>query len=637
MDTASMTEPGVDVTPLNSLLKRHVLLGMVLVLCGCALNTMPAAAAQDGPVVSVQTAWSTDRARPGDPFRLAVVFEIKQGYHINADAGQLEALDDIQLIPTRVTVKAASAGVTLASPRFPEAHPMKVSFSQRDLMVFSGRTAVYLTGQLAHGSPVDAVRLEIELVYQACDAHVCLFPEKKILTATLPVAEAGRQPLATHPEIFGGAPTATAASPKRVGFDMFGWRFSLNPHSGWGFSLLLLTAALGGLLLNFTPCVLPLLPIKIMSLSNAAGNPSRCLALGFSTFLGVIAFWLVLGSAIALISGFTATNQLFQYPLFTILIGVIIGIMALGMWGLFSVRLPGFIYRINVNYETLSGSFIMGILAAILSTPCTAPFMGAAAAWAATRHPLTTLATFAAIGLGMALPYLILSAASDLVRKMPRSGPASQLIKEIMSLFMLAAAAYFIGSGLSAVLAAPPNPPGKFYWWVVMGFVAAGGFRLVLGTLKVARSKVSRWVFTGLGILLVAGAVFGGLRLTDDGPIDWIHYTPERLAHASEAQKIVFIVFTAEWCLNCKALEEGVLSTPAVAALLAEADIVPIKVDITGNNPAGKALLKSYGSLTIPFLVIMSSQKTEAFRSDYYTADQLLETVEDLRKQAPAG
>ncbi len=103
----------------------------------------------------------------------------------------------------------------------------------------------------------------------------------------------------------------------------------------------------------------------------------------------------------------------------------------------------------------------MGILAAILSTPCTAPFMGAAAAWAATQPPWTTLATFAAIGIGMALPYLVLSASPALVEKMPKTGPASLLIKEVMGLFMLAAAAYFIGIGLAAIFSSPPNPPSK--------------------------------------------------------------------------------------------------------------------------------------------------------------------------------
>ena len=187
-----------------------------------------------------------------------------------------------------------------------------------------------------------------------------------------------------------------------VNFDLFGWQFSINTSSGFGWIALLLTAALGGLLLNLTPCVLPLIPIKIISLSHVAQDRRKCFFLGLAMSMGVLVFWTGLGILIALISDFTATNQLFQYPVFTILVGAVIGIMALGMFGFFSVRLPRFIYTLNPQQDSPQGSFGLGILAAVLSTPCTAPFMGAAAAWAATQTPLTTLATFAAIGGGMA-------------------------------------------------------------------------------------------------------------------------------------------------------------------------------------------------------------------------------------------
>jgi thiol:disulfide interchange protein DsbD len=306
--------------------------------------------------------------------------------------------------------------------------------------------------------------------------------------------------------------------------------------------------------------------------------------------------------------------------------------MAFGMCGLFSVHLPNFIYRFNPGQDTLHGSFGLGILTAILSTPCTAPFMGAAAAWAATRHPATTMVTFAAIGTGMALPYLILSASPGLVQKMPRTGPASVLIKEVMGLFMLAAAAYFIGTGLSGILIEPPNPTGKLYWWAVMGFTAAGGVWLAYRTIRITGRKVLRGVFAGLGILVFIGSAYGGLHLTDRGPIDWVYYTPERYEAAVNSRKIIVMNFTAEWCLNCKALEGGVLHNSAVSRRLAEADIVPMKVDITGKNPAGKARLKQIGHLTIPLLVIYSPAVREVFRSDFYTVDQVLEAIEKARE-----
>ena len=122
--------------------------------------------------------------------------------------------------------------------------------------------------------------------------------------------------------------------------------------------------------------------------------------------------------------------------------------MAIGMGGLFSIRLPNTVYKVNPKQDSWFGSFLFGVMTAVLSTPCTAPFMGAAAAWAATQSPTLTLIVFGAIGFGMAIPYLILAAFPHLVEKMPKAGAASEVIKQVMGLLMLAAAAYFIGVGL---------------------------------------------------------------------------------------------------------------------------------------------------------------------------------------------
>ena len=121
--------------------------------------------------------------------------------------------------------------------------------------------------------------------------------------------------------------------------------------------------AFGAGLLSFaSPCVLPLIPIKIISLAHVAQDRKQCFMLGLAMFLGVLVFWLVLGVLIALVSDFSATNQLFQYPVFTILVGLLIGVMATGMFGFFNVRLPNFIYMINPEQDTLKGSFGLGIL-----------------------------------------------------------------------------------------------------------------------------------------------------------------------------------------------------------------------------------------------------------------------------------
>jgi thiol:disulfide interchange protein len=223
--------------------------------------------------------------------------------------------------------------------------------------------------------------------------------------------------------------------------------------------LLLLTAALGGMLLNFTPCVLPLIPIKIISLSHAAKDRRQCFMLGLAMFLGVLVFWLLLGAMIALVSDFSATNQLFQYPVFTISVGLIIGVMATGMFGFFSMRLPNFIYMINPEQNTLHGSFglgnscgdsvdtlhrtLYGCRGCLGFDPSSGNHAGHLC-----RHRYRN---------GPPLPGAF--GVTGLVRKMPKTGPASALIKQVMGLCMLAAAAYFTGVGLVSLFSAPPAPP----------------------------------------------------------------------------------------------------------------------------------------------------------------------------------
>jgi thiol:disulfide interchange protein DsbD len=253
--------------------------------------------------------------------------------------------------------------------------------------------------------------------------------------------------------------------------------------------------------------------------------------------------------------------------------------------------------------------------------------MGAAAAWAATQPPSTTLATFAAIGIGMALPYLVLSAAPSLVEKMPKTGPASLLIKEVMGLFMLAAAAYFIGGGLAAVFSSPPIPPSKLYWWPVMLFSFAAGGWLAYRTLQIASGKRIRAFFTAFGILVIAFSAWGAVRLTAQGPIDWVYYTEKRFEAATNERNVIVLVFTAEWCLNCKAMEQGVLNNSKVLALFEHDNIIPMKVDITGNNPAGKAKLREVGNLTIPLLVIFAPDGKQIFKNDFYTVGQIQKAV----------
>ncbi len=578
--------------------------------------------AQNEPRVTFDTAWSASAVAPGEQVVLAVTFNMADRWHVQVHDKKYD-----WQVPTTIELAGLPPGVRYGDIQWPE--PEQAEYDAGDgpelFDFYVDRATIFLKLSVDAALPPGEYAFTARVRWQACDDVTCLFPQTTELPLTLNVSPAGGQ--AQHPALFEAYTGRSAAG--SLGFNVFGWHFGIDPNVTW---LLMILAGVGGLLLNLTPCVLPMIPIKIMSLSRAAEHRGRSLGLGLVMSLGVVAFWLAIGAAIAFIAGFDSINKLFQYHGFTIGVGAIIAVMGLGMFGAFATGLPQWVYRINPSQQTPHGAFAFGIMTAVLATPCTAPFMGTAAAWAVTQNPATILAVFAAIGAGMALPYLLLAAFPQLVDKVPRTGPASELVKQVMGLLMLAAASYFVGTGVIGMTGTPPDPPSHAYWYPVGLFIALAGLWLGWRTIRITSSAGRRLVFGALAAALVLAGASTAWALTRDSPVDWIHYTPERLAEAQQRGDVVVLDFTASWCLNCHALERGVLNREAVAAKLNQPGVAPIKVDITSYEPAQR-LLTEIGSRTIPLLIVYDTAGDEVFRSDAYTVRDITDAL-DRAKQA---
>ena len=582
-----------------------------LVVLFILLLAVPAAAQRDQRV-EVSAVWSQDQARPGDQRVLAVVLDLDPGWHVYPNPEQTVSLGDFQPLSTTVDITAPDT-LSIGPLQYPKPHDLHVSYANGSLKVWDGKVVIYAPVTVSPNAVPGSAEVSVSVFYQTCDDTVCLIPQTVDVAAPLevvapgtPIEPAEDSALFADFDPAGFAETHTQDAAQQVNEpasqNLNFYFFQLDP-GGAGFVVLLAVAALGGFLLNLTPCVLPVIPIKIMSLAGTAGSRGRTFALGLAMCLGIILFWMAMALVIGALENVKAVNQLFQMPAFTLGVGVFIAVMAVGMCGVFSLQLPQWVYRISPKQESLVGSMGFGVMTAVLSTPCTAPFMGVAAAWAVTQSSIVTLSTFGAIGVGMALPYFLLASFPKMVERVPRTGPGSELLKQIMGILMLSAAAFFVGSGINALISDGTAETSKVFWWAVFGFIALAGGWLAVQSIRVLRTRVGKAVFAGLGVLMLVGSAAVGIPMGmpegKHGVIDWVYYTPDRLEEALGRGDVVVMDFTADWCLNCKALERTVLESRSVSGLLAEQDVVPMKVDITSSsNKAGTEMLRKNDRVT---------------------------------------
>jgi len=621
---------------------------MRLLFLALCLALSPATAhAQPGtglPPVTTSAAVSQPQVLPGGQLAIAVVLDHAEGYHSWPAKAQNALPPEVAefAINTEITPEPA-AGLTFGPIQWPELHDSRVANPGMEgpptilLKTLSGKAVAYVPVVVANNAAPGPRTITIDLGYQTCDETSCLPPENVKLTVGVEVVVRGSTVAPPNdPDLFAGFEQSVFEKmrsgdlpPQAVEFNVFGLRFSIDASGVVGLILLQLVAALGGFVLNLTPCVLPVVPLKVMGLSQAAGNRARCFTLGVVMSAGVVAFFAAIGAAIALLAGFTAISSLFQTGWFAVAVGLVIAVMALGMFGLFTTGLPKWVYRITPKHETIPGSFLWGVLTAVLSTPCTAPFMGAATAWATQQSPGITLLTFSSIGLGMALPYLILSANPAWVRRVPRSGPGSELVKQVMGLLLLGVASFFIGTGISPFVSEPNAPAFRGYWWGVAFFGVAASLWLIVRVFRITRCPIRRTIWTLLPALFAVATIAVTLRVTDHGPIDWRYYSDALFEERIAAGDVVVLDFTAEWCLNCKALESSVLHTRSVADRLNGPGVSPIKVDLTGENTEGKAKLHQLNWVGIPLLAVYGpGVEKPILLGDGYTVGGVLDAID---------
>jgi thiol:disulfide interchange protein DsbD len=385
----------------------------------------------------------------------------------------------------------------------------------------------------------------------------------------------------------------------------------------------LFSGFLGGLILNLMPCVLPVIALKIFGFVAQAGRSRRAiLGHGLAFAAGVFAWFLGLGAVIvglrAAGGGATWAFQ-FQNVWFNLALAAIVLVFALNLFGVFELVLPG---RATTRlgeagaHEGWVGSFFQGAFATLLATPCTGPFLGASLGFAFSQPAVVTMAFFACMAAGLALPYVVLSAQPAWVRFLPKPGAWMERLKQFMGFPLLAALLwllYIVGQqrGPDAIVWA-----GAFLlalalacWLYGLASAPAARRRAIPLLIALALVLGGGWLF--LGRLFPSAATRSATMENADG-IPWRPFTQTTLDKLLAEGKPVFVDFTAAWCLSCKYNERVAIDTPAVRAKFRELGIVPLRADWTNANPEITAALQRFDRVGVPFYVLYPAGKPNA-------------------------
>src|SRR5437763_3982912 len=419
-----------------------------------------------------------------------------------------------------------------------------------------------------------------------------------------------------------------------------------RPAPAHGIFMFLLFGFFGGFILNLMPCVLPVISLKIFGFVQQAGQSrQKIFRSGIAFIVGIFAWFIALAVLLIALKGagrdVTWGGFQFTNPYFVLVLSVIVLVFALNLFGVFEISLP---QSITCNLlstserKDLLGSFFQGVFAAVLATPCTAPFLGTALGFAFTQSATIILAMFIAIAAGMSAPYLLLSAQPAWLRFLPRPGPWMVHVKQFMGFLLLATLLFLL-----YVLGAQRGLEGAIWASCFLLVISVACWMKGAFVLPTAPA-VKRIVVLVLMLLLVigSGAYFIGDKFQSakipsaDSQIkgDWQPFTPERLQTELEQGRTVFVDFTAAWCLTCKFNEASVLEAQDVREAFQRHAIVKLKADWTNGDPVITKLLQQFGRPGVPLYVLYPAKNEEPIVfPEVLTKSMVLDKLESVARR----
>jgi len=538
-------------------------LGLLAALVGAsasAQNSLAEALQQQTAFLPVREAYRLDGAltREGD---LRLHWQITDAYYLYQHA-------------FKVQVQAPAASEPLPID-FPPALAKTDEFFG-EVQVYYGEADLTVT------LPPENEPLTVAVTYQGCaDAGLCYPPETEYLLVD--PASGGVSPT--------DAPSATTGSVAR-----------LPAATGGDVDMTLLLALglafLGGLILNAMPCVFPILSLKVLSF--ATGDPAEHRRHGLAYLSGVVCSFLLIAAVLISLQSagrWVGWGFQLQSTTFVIALAYLFTLMGLSLSGL--VLFGGRWMNLGAGLATAPGargSFFTGVLAVVVASPCTAPFMGSALGYALTQPPVNALGVFAALGVGMATPMVAISS-SDLARRiLPKPGAWMETLKQLMAFPLYLTAVWLLWVA------------GKQAGVDTMAAAGAGLILLAMGLTLLSGGSAAR--ISGV-ICLVVAVWLAGIRgdpgsaagMPREGVVAW---SPEALAALRAQGRPAFVDVTADWCITCLANEQAVLFTDEMTRAFADAGVTYMVADWTNDDPVIGAFVREHGRNGIPLYVLYS-------------------------------
>lgn len=601
-------------------------LAQILIIIAACIG--PVFAQTEEPIVSVKVVPSEDVFKLGQSYPLTLEITIRSPYHINA-----EIPTEDYLIGATVDFQA-EPGMTISGITFPPAEMKRFSFSETPLAVYEGTIKVTAKIDLAADFKGDSVTIAGSVGYQACNDQSCLPPDEAEFSLKVPVEKAAEpaappvpapvkktdgpttskpgdsqerpksQPETAIPEIQASIQAPAAAKP--------GSRFE-----GKGLLPLFLLVFLGGLALNLTPCVYPLIPITIGYFGGQSqGKKGGIVIHAVLYVIGMAVTYSVLGS----IAAFTGSlfGAALQYPAVLIFIAAIMLLLALSMFDVYELRMPAALNRLaGGSQKGRFGTFLMGLTVGIVAAPCIGPFVLGLLTYVGDRGSVILgFSLFFVLAVGLGVPFVLLGIFSGSLNKLPRSGAWMVWVRKIFGFVLIAMAIYFLKPLLANTL---------LYRLALALTALVAGFYLAWLEPTRASGKAFVYVRTLFGVILFGAALF----LTSSGVkgyvdekiaaekggtlsnvIAWEPYTEAKLAEAAASGRPVFIDSFAEWCLPCKEMDKLTFSQPEVIATSRE--FLMLRVDVTSNkDPLVKDYYKKFRVRGVPTLIFLKPDGSE--------------------------